>query len=37
MPDDYPEVRHWYVNLAERPAFQRGYIVPVGVGPIPLP
>jgi GST-like protein len=35
--DDYPEVRRWYVNLAERPAFQRGYAVPNDVGPIPLP
>ncbi len=35
--DDYPEVCRWYLSLAERPAFQRGYIVPVDVGPIPLP
>jgi len=34
--DDYPEVRRWYVSLAERPAFQRGYSVPKDVGPIPL-
>lgn len=35
--DDYDEVRRWYVRLAERPAFQRGYAQPVDVGPIPLP
>jgi len=35
--DDYPEVRRWYVKLAGRPAFQRGYVVPTDVGPIPLP
>jgi len=35
--DDYDEVRRWYVQLAERPAFQRGYAQPVDVGPIPLP
>jgi GST-like protein len=35
--DDYPEVRRWYVKLAGRPAFQRGYSVPKDVGPIPLP
>lgn len=33
----YPNVCRWYVSLAERPAFQRGYTVPVDVGPIPLP
>ena len=27
--DDFPEVRRWYIRLAERPAFQRGYAVPV--------
>lgn len=35
--NDYPEVRRWYVDLAARPAFQRGYSVPEDVGPIPLP
>jgi GST-like protein len=35
--DDYPEVRRWYLSLAERPAFQSGYVVPNDVGPIPLP
>ena len=34
--DDYPHVRRWYVQLAERPAFQRGYSVPIDE-PIPLP
>jgi len=35
--NDYPEVSRWYVHLAERLAFQRGYSVPTDVGPIPLP
>lgn len=33
---DYPEVCRWYMKLAERPAFQRGYAVPVEAS-IPLP
>ena len=35
--NDYPSVCRWYLQLAERPAFQRGYSVPKDVGPIPLP
>lgn len=35
--DDFPEVKRWYCALAERPSFQRGYTVPVDMGPIPLP
>lgn len=35
--NDYPDVCRWYVRLAERPAFQRGYAQPVDVGPIPMP
>ncbi len=34
--DDFPNVRRWYVQLAERPAFQRGYAVPADEA-IPLP
>ena len=33
----YANVCRWYVQLAQRPAFQRGYAQPVDVGPIPLP
>lgn len=33
---DYPEVCRWYIGLAERPAFQRGYAVPDEAS-IPLP
>lgn len=33
---DYPNVLDWYVRLAGRPAFQRGYAVPVDEA-IPLP
>ena len=35
--NDYPAVCRWYLQLADRPAFQRGYAVPEDVGPIPLP
>jgi len=35
--DDYPNVKRWYVTIAERPAVQRGYHVPRKVQEIPLP
>lgn len=35
--EDFPAVCRWYRRLAERPAFQRGYAVPVDEGAIPLP
>jgi len=35
--NDFPAVREWYLRLAERPGFQRGYAQPLDVGPIPLP
>ena len=35
--NDYPAVRDWYLRLADRPGFQRGYAVPKDVGPIPRP
>lgn len=34
---DYPNVRRWYIALAARPAFQRGYQQPRDTGPVPLP
>ncbi|XOV90808.1 MAG: glutathione S-transferase family protein [Pseudomonadota bacterium] len=34
---DYPAVMRWYLELAERPAVQRGYQVPHKVNEIPLP
>lgn len=34
--EDFPNVRRWYTQLAERPAFQRGYSVPTE-DTIPLP
>lgn len=34
---DYPNVLRWYLGLADRPAFARGYAVPEDVGPIPRP
>ncbi|MEM7321271.1 MAG: glutathione S-transferase N-terminal domain-containing protein [Pseudomonadota bacterium] len=35
--NEYPHVKRWYLALAQRPGFQRGYAEPVDVGPIPLP
>ncbi|GGY06908.1 thiol:disulfide oxidoreductase [Litchfieldella qijiaojingensis] len=35
--DDYPNVKRWYVEIAERPAVQRGYHVPKKVNEIPVP
>ena len=34
---DYPNVRDWYVRIAERPAVQKGYQVPKFVTDIPMP
>ena len=34
---DYPNVRDWYVRIAERPAVQKGYQVPKFTADIPLP
>lgn len=34
---DYSNVLRWYLSLADRPAFARGYAVPEDVGPIPRP
>ena len=35
--NDYPNVRRWYLAIADRPAVQRGYDVPKPTGPIPRP
>ena len=35
--NEYPNVRRWYVALARRPAFERGYAQPHDAGPIPMP
>lgn len=35
--NDFPNVRDWYVRIAERPAVQRGYQVPKHVTDIPMP
>lgn len=35
--DDFANVRRWYIALAKRPAFQRGYAQPVDVNPVPIP
>ncbi len=34
---DFPNVRRWYVELAERPGVQRGYDVPAMGHAIPMP
>jgi GSH-dependent disulfide-bond oxidoreductase len=33
----YPNVKRWYVEIANRPAVQRGYHVPVKQPSIPMP
>ena len=33
----FPNVRDWYVRVAERPAVQKGYHVPKVAGDIPMP
>ena len=35
--NDYPNVRDWYVRIAERPAVQRGYDVPKFTTDMPMP
>lgn len=34
---DFPNLRRWYLEIADRPAVQRGYDVPRAVNPIPRP
>lgn len=35
--NDYPNVRDWYVRIADRPAVQKGYHVPKFVNDVPYP
>ena len=35
--NDYPSLRRWYVDIAARPAVQRGYRVPSGDEDVPMP
>jgi len=34
---DYPHLKRWYIDIAGRPAVQRGYDVPMKVNEIPIP
>jgi GST-like protein len=35
--DDYPNVKRWYLTIAERPAVKRGYAVPNPDSEVPMP
>jgi GST-like protein len=35
--NEFPNVKRWYLEIAGRPAVQKGYQVPKDVGPIPMP
>jgi GST-like protein len=35
--NNYPNVKRWYLEIAKRPAVQKGYAVPKDMGPIPMP
>ena len=35
--NDYPNVKRWYLSIAERPAVQKGWRVPENDQPIPMP
>ena len=35
--NDYLNVKRWYIEIAQRPAVQRGYDVPSHVNEIPIP
>ncbi len=34
---EFENVKRWYLDIASRPAVERGYKVPKDLGPIPLP
>ena len=34
---EYPDLLRWYLRIAERPAVQRGYLVPAASDAIPIP
>ena len=35
--NDFPNVKRWYLSIADRPAVQRGYMVPSDAQAIPMP
>ena len=35
--NDFPSLKRWYIEVAERPAVQKGYHVPLFTTDIPMP
>ncbi len=35
--NDFPNVKRWYVEIAKRPAVQKGYHIPAFANDIPMP
>lgn len=35
--NEYPNVKRWYVSIANRPAVQKGWLVPENEQPLPMP
>lgn len=35
--EKFPNVKRWYISIANRPAVQKGYQVPKNMGPLPMP
>jgi GST-like protein len=35
--NDFPYIKDWYLRIANRPAVQRGYVVPKRTSDIPMP
>lgn len=35
--DDFPNIKDWYLRIADRPAVRRGYVIPHRTSDIPMP